>query len=86
MWIMSTPIAGVMLILTFFMREYSLERKIVRTGEANAPGDPEKGAEPAPEGEERPPPLKSLDHSSDFTPTPTLSTPEPPAANGRPAT
>ena len=43
-WIMSTPMAGFALILTLFMREYSLDRKIVRGGGAEIPGDPERGA------------------------------------------
>ncbi|KAG9318906.1 MFS amino acid permease [Chiua virens] len=45
MWIMCTFLAGFSLILSLFLREYSLDRKVVRTGEAKTPGDVEKGAE-----------------------------------------
>ena len=36
--------AGFALILTLFIREYSLDRKIVRSGGAEIPGDPERSA------------------------------------------
>ncbi|KAG6330648.1 hypothetical protein ID866_8440 [Astraeus odoratus] len=42
-WIMNTPVSGVALILTLFLREYSMVRKIVRGGEASTPSDAEKG-------------------------------------------
>ncbi|KAG9318912.1 MFS amino acid permease [Chiua virens] len=45
MWIMCTLLAGFSLILSLFLREYSLDRKVVRTGEAKTPGDVEKSAE-----------------------------------------
>ncbi|KAI6036042.1 hypothetical protein PISMIDRAFT_118400 [Pisolithus microcarpus 441] len=41
-WIMNTPISGVALILTLFLREYSMARKIV-TGEVKTPSDAEMG-------------------------------------------
>jgi len=63
-WIMSTPMAGFALILTFFLREYSLDRKIVQGGEANAPGDLERGAVP--------------NDDLDMTPTNTVAHPEEP--------
>ncbi|KAF9218213.1 hypothetical protein BS17DRAFT_791914 [Gyrodon lividus] len=43
-WIMSTPVSGVALILTFFLREYSLTRKTVQSGDAKTAHDAEKGA------------------------------------------
>ncbi|KAF8843667.1 MFS general substrate transporter [Paxillus ammoniavirescens] len=44
-WIMCTPLCGVALILTFFLRAYSLNRKTVQGGDAKTPSDPEKGGE-----------------------------------------
>ncbi|KAI6040004.1 MFS general substrate transporter, partial [Pisolithus marmoratus] len=41
-WIMNTPISGAALILTLFLREYSMTRKIV-TGEVKTPSDAEMG-------------------------------------------
>ncbi|KAF8121969.1 MFS general substrate transporter [Boletus edulis] len=66
-WIMSTPATGFALLLTLFLREYSLERKVVRSGEAKAPGDLEKGAVESPtEGD--PQALKALNDDPDMTP------------------
>ncbi|KAG6369767.1 MFS general substrate transporter [Boletus reticuloceps] len=66
-WIMSTPATGFALILTLFLREYSLERKVVRSGEAKAPGDLEKGAVESPtEGDAQAP--KALNDDPDMTP------------------
>ncbi|KAG6370083.1 MFS general substrate transporter [Boletus reticuloceps] len=66
-WIMSTPATGFALILTLFLREYSLERKVVRSGEAKAPGDLEKGAVESPtEGDPQAP--KALNDDPDMTP------------------
>ncbi|KAL4068102.1 MFS general substrate transporter [Scleroderma citrinum] len=42
-WIMSTPLAGVALILTLFLREYSIVRKTVKGGEVSTPSDAERG-------------------------------------------
>ncbi|KAI6162553.1 major facilitator superfamily domain-containing protein [Pisolithus thermaeus] len=41
-WIMNSPISGAALILTLFLREYSMARKIVK-GEATTPNDAEMG-------------------------------------------
>ncbi|KAN0076836.1 Major facilitator superfamily domain containing protein [Tylopilus felleus] len=43
-WIMSTPLIGFSLILTLFLREYSLESKTVRAGETKTPRELEGGA------------------------------------------
>ena len=43
---MCTPMSGLALILTLFLREYSLDRKTVRDGEVKTPGDLERGAVP----------------------------------------
>ncbi|KIJ16697.1 hypothetical protein PAXINDRAFT_98515 [Paxillus involutus ATCC 200175] len=44
-WIMYTPLCGVALILTLFLRVYSLNRKTVQSGDAETADDDEKGAE-----------------------------------------
>lgn len=41
---MSTPLIGFSLILTLFLREYSLESKTVRAGETKTPRELEGGA------------------------------------------
>jgi len=40
---MNTPLAGVALILSLLLREYSMARKTVRGGEGTTPIDVEKG-------------------------------------------
>lgn len=67
-WIMSTPISGFALILSLFLREYSLDRRTVRDGEAKTPGDLERGAG-AP---------KPADDDPDMTPTNSVIHPEEP--------
>ncbi|KAL4068097.1 MFS general substrate transporter [Scleroderma citrinum] len=42
-WIMSTSLAGVALILSLFLREYSTARKTIKGGEANTSSDTETG-------------------------------------------
>jgi hypothetical protein len=42
---MYTPLCGVALILTLFLRVYSLNRKTVQSGDAETADDDEKGAE-----------------------------------------
>ena len=73
-WIMSAPISGFALILTLFLREYSLDRKIVQGGEAKTPGDLERGAVPNDEGDLQGP--KALDDDPDMSPTNTVAHPE----------
>ncbi|KIK74351.1 hypothetical protein PAXRUDRAFT_175975, partial [Paxillus rubicundulus Ve08.2h10] len=41
-WTMCTPLCGVALILTFFLRAYSLDRKTVQSGDAKTADDAEK--------------------------------------------
>ncbi|KAF8550440.1 MFS general substrate transporter [Imleria badia] len=69
-WIMSTPVVGFSLILTLFLREYSLNRKTVQGGDAKTPGNLERGA--AGEGAEH------MDDDPDMTPTNTVAHPEEP--------
>ena len=57
---------GFVLILILFLREYSLERKTVQSGESRTPGDVERGVE----GHRRP------SHDPDLTPTNTVAEPE----------
>ncbi|KAI9574223.1 MFS general substrate transporter [Boletus coccyginus] len=45
-WIMSAPMAGFALILTLFLREYSLDSKVVQGAGTKTPGDLESGAVP----------------------------------------
>ncbi|KAI9574224.1 MFS general substrate transporter [Boletus coccyginus] len=45
-WIMFAPMAGFALILTLFLREYSLDSKVVRGGGAKTLGNPENGIVP----------------------------------------
>jgi hypothetical protein len=73
-WIMSTPIAGFALILTLFLREYSLDRKLVRGDEVKTPGDLERGAVPNDEGDLQGP--KPFDGDSETTPTSCAAHPE----------
>jgi hypothetical protein len=75
-WIMSTPISGFALILTLFLREYSLDRKTVQSGETKTPGDLEKGAVANDEGDLQG--GKALDDDPDVTPTNTIAHPEEP--------
>ncbi|KIM59170.1 hypothetical protein SCLCIDRAFT_1217953 [Scleroderma citrinum Foug A] len=42
-WIMNTPLAGVALILSLLLREYSMARKTIQRGEGTTPTDVEKG-------------------------------------------
>ncbi|KAG9318910.1 major facilitator superfamily domain-containing protein [Chiua virens] len=82
-WVMCTPLAGSALILTLFLREYSLDRKFVRTGEAKTPGDAEKGAEeesPDNEGETQTSTM-SLKVDIELTPTQTVAEAEGPEAD-----
>ncbi|KIJ68901.1 hypothetical protein HYDPIDRAFT_79646 [Hydnomerulius pinastri MD-312] len=51
-WIMNTPLAGVSLILTLGLREYSLTRKTVQGGDAKTAGDAEKGTSADPEAQQ----------------------------------
>ncbi|KIJ07370.1 hypothetical protein PAXINDRAFT_102988 [Paxillus involutus ATCC 200175] len=44
-WIVCTPLCGVALILTLFLRAYSLSRKTVQSGDAKTVDDPEKSIE-----------------------------------------
>ncbi|KIJ16698.1 hypothetical protein PAXINDRAFT_112681 [Paxillus involutus ATCC 200175] len=44
-WIVCTPLCGVALILTLFLRAYSLSRKTVQSGDAKTVDDAEKGIE-----------------------------------------
>ena len=64
---MSTPMSGFALILTLFLREYSLDRKIVRGDEAETSGDLERGSAPKDEGDLQGP--KALDDGPKMTPT-----------------
>ncbi|KAH0826973.1 MFS general substrate transporter [Lanmaoa asiatica] len=74
-WIMSTPLAGFALILTLFMREYSLERKTVRSGEAKSPGDLEKGTT---ESRNNDGDREALDDEPEISPTNTVAHAEEP--------
>lgn len=57
-----------MLILTLFLREYSIERKTIRSDEAKAPGDLEQGrAEQS---------LRMTEENSKDQPTNTVAEPE----------
>ena len=73
-WIMSVPMAGFALILTLFLREYSLDRKIVRGDEAKTTGDLERDAVPKDEGDLQG--LKPLDDDPEMTPTNCVAHPE----------
>ena len=50
-WTVFTPLSGFALILTLFLREYSLDRKTVRAGDAKTLEDPETGAVPNDKGD-----------------------------------
>ena len=73
-WIMSVPMGGFALILTLFLREYSLDRKIVRGDEAKTTGDLERDAVPKDEGDLQG--LKPLDDDPEMTPTNCVAHPE----------
>jgi len=60
-WIMSAPMAGFALILTLFLREYSLDSKVVRDVGAKTPGDLENGVVPIDEDPPVPGPLNGVD-------------------------
>ncbi|KIJ16696.1 hypothetical protein PAXINDRAFT_98514 [Paxillus involutus ATCC 200175] len=51
-WIVCTPLCGVALILTLFLRAYSLSRKTVQSGDAKTADDAEKGTEAPSDKEE----------------------------------
>lgn len=77
---MSTPICGLALILTFFLREYSLERKTVQGVDAKSSGDLEKGTTESRNDEDLQA-SKPLDDDPDMTPTNTVAHPEEPDAD-----
>ncbi|KAF9235568.1 major facilitator superfamily domain-containing protein [Melanogaster broomeanus] len=62
-WIMSTAISGVALILTFFLREYSLSHKTTQGPDVTTAGDAEKGTVDTPEADDKVQKLSSLVHS-----------------------
>ena len=64
---MSTPMSGFALILTLFLREYSLDRKIVQSDETKTPGDLERGSAPKDGGDLQEP--KASDDGPEMTPT-----------------
>ena len=66
-WIVFTPLSGFSLILTLFLREYTLDRKIVRADEAKTSGDLERGLVANNEGDLQGP--KSLHDGPEMTPT-----------------
>ncbi|KAF9242116.1 MFS general substrate transporter [Melanogaster broomeanus] len=74
-WIMNTPIAGGALILTLFLREYSLNRKTTQGDDVKTVGDAEKGTVDASEADEEvsPDAAASLNYGADMTRTSTLA-------------
>lgn len=76
-WIMSTPIVGFVLILTLFLREYSLDSKVVRGGETKTPGDLERGTTESARGGEH---QGSMSLDDDSTAINTIIEPEDPRA------
>ncbi|KAG8217929.1 MFS general substrate transporter [Butyriboletus roseoflavus] len=82
-WIMSTPLSGLALILTLFLREYSLERKTVRIGDEKSPEDLERGTAESRNNEGDPQASKSLEDDTELTPTSTVAHLEEPDADKR---
>lgn len=51
-WVVTTALAGVALILTLFLREYSVNRKTVYDGDDKNAEDPEKTSSTVEQSEE----------------------------------